>query len=171
MNILGAAKDILGAVAPSLGTAIGGPMGGMAGKLIADALGVENNEKAIGQAVANATPEQLAEIKKVEATFKVQMKELEVDLEKIHADDRNSARRREIETGDKIPAILAVMTMVSFFAYIGAVTFWDAARGADVGFINIAVGWLGGTASTVVAYYFGSSSGSDKKDQMMVDKK
>ena len=33
---------------------------------------------------------------------------------------------------------------------------------ADQGFINIAVGWLGGTASTVVAYYFGSSSGSDK---------
>jgi len=63
---------------------------------------------------------------------------------------------------DKIPAVLAVLTMVAFFGYIGLVTFLPAAVMADVGFVNIAVGWLGGTASTVVAYYFGSSSGSDK---------
>jgi len=163
MSILNTAKDILGAVAPSLGTALGGPMGGMAGKMIADVLGVKP-EKAM-EAVANATPEQLAQIKKVEADFKVQMKALDIDLEKIHSSDRDSARKRQVETGDHIPSILAVLTMISFFAYIGAVTFWDAARGADVGFINIAVGWLGGTASTVVAYYFGSSSGSAKKDK------
>jgi hypothetical protein len=69
--------------------------------------------------------------------------------------------------GDHTPTILALMTMVSFFGYIGAVTFVPEARNADIGFINIAVGWLGGTASTVIAYYFGSSSGSDKKDQML----
>ena len=171
MNILSTAKDLLGAVAPTLGTALGGPMGGMAGKMIADALGVDNNEKAIGEAIANATPEQLAQIKKIEADFKVQMKQLDVDLDRIHASDRDSARKREIETGDRVPAILAIMTMVSFFAYIAAVTFVPAARDADIGFINIAVGWLGGTASTVVAYYFGSSSGSAKKDKLIVEKK
>ena len=171
MNILNTAKEILGVVAPTLGTALGGSMGGMAGKMIADALGVDNNEKAISDAISNATPEQLAQIKKIESDFKVQMKALDIDLERIAASDRDSARRREIETGDKIPAVIAILTMVSFFAYIGAVTFWDAARGADVGFVNIAVGWLGGTASTVVAYYFGSSSGSAKKDKMLGDKK
>lgn len=171
MNILNAAKDILGAVAPTLGTALGGPMGGMAGKMIADALGVDNSDQAISEAISNATPEQLAQIKKIEGDFKVQMKALDIDLERIAASDRDSARRREIETGDKIPAIIAILTMVSFFAYIAAVTFVPAARDADIGFINIAVGWLGGTASTVVAYYFGSSSGSDKKDRILGDKK
>jgi len=171
MNILNTAKDILGAVAPTLGTALGGPMGGMAGKMIADALGVENNETAISQAISTATPEQLAEIKKIEADFKVQMKQLDIDLERIHSSDRDSARRRQAEMGDHIPSVLAVMTMVAFFGYIGAVTFLESARNADIGFINIAVGWLGGTASTVIAYYFGSSSGSDKKDKMMGERK
>jgi len=171
MNILNTAKDILGAVAPTLGTALGGPMGGMAGKMIADALGVENNETAISQAISTATPEQLAEIKKIEADFKVQMKQLDIDLERIHSSDRDSARRRQAEMGDHIPSVLAVMTMVAFFGYIGAVTFLESAKNADIGFINIAVGWLGGTASTVIAYYFGSSSGSDKKDRMLGDKK
>ena len=171
MNILNTAKDILGAVAPTLGTALGGPMGGMAGKMIADALGVENNETAISQAISTATPEQLAEIKKIEADFKVQMKQLDIDLERIHSSDRDSARRRQAEMGDHIPSVLAVMTMVAFFGYIGAVTFLESAKNADIGFINIAVGWLGGTASTVIAYYFGSSSGSDKKDKMMGERK
>lgn len=171
MSILDTAKGILGAVAPTLGSALGGPMGGMAGKMIADVLGVENDSDSISRAVANASPEQLAQIKKIEADFKVQMKELDIDLERIHASDRDSARRRQAEMGDHIPSVLAVMTMVAFFGYIGAVTFSEAARSADIGFINIAVGWLGGTASTVVAYYFGSSSGSAKKDKMLGDSK
>lgn len=169
--MLQTAKDILGAVAPTIGTALGGPMGGLAGKMLAEALGVEYDEKAIGEAITNATPEQLAQIKKIESDFKVQMKQLDVDIDRIHANDRDSARKREIATGDMVPAVLAIMTLVSFFAYIAAVTFVPAARGADIGFINIAVGWLGGTASTVVAYYFGSSSGSDKKDQLMSERK
>ena len=107
MSILDAAKGILGAVAPTLGSALGGPMGGMAGKMIADALGVENDDKSISQAIANATPEQLAEIKRIESTFKVQMKELDIDLERIHSQDRDSARRRQAEMGDHIPSILA----------------------------------------------------------------
>jgi hypothetical protein len=90
------------------------------------------------------------------------MKKLDIDLEAIHQQDRDSARRREMATGDKIPAVLAITTMLAFFGYIGGVTFFPSAT-MDIAFINIAVGWLGGTASTVIAYYFGSSSGQDKQ--------
>ena len=31
----------------------------------------------------------------------------------------------------------------------------------DKEFVSLALGWLGGTASTVIAYYFGSSAGQD----------
>jgi hypothetical protein len=65
----------LGAVAPTLATALGGPLGGMAMKMVADKLGLPDaSPEALDAAVASATPEQLAEIKKVEADFKVQMK-------------------------------------------------------------------------------------------------
>ena len=44
-------KNVVGAVAPTLGTALGGPLGGAAASMIADALGCENNPKAIEKAV------------------------------------------------------------------------------------------------------------------------
>ena len=90
------------------------------------------------------------------------MKRLDIDMARINMQDRDSARRRQAMMGDHVPSVLAVLTLVPL-GYIGAVTFWPGGIAADVGFINIAVGWLGGTASTVVAYYFGSSA--DNKPQ------
>jgi len=78
-------KNIVGAVAPTLGTALGGPMGGMAANMIADVLGCPNNPKAIEKAVAEATPEQMLELKKAENDFDIQMKELEVDVFKFRS--------------------------------------------------------------------------------------
>ena len=152
---------ILGAVAPTLATAMGGPLGGMAVKLVADKLGLsESTMEAVEAAVSNATPEQLAEVKKVEADFKVQMKSLDVDLVKIASADRDSARRRHASLKDMTPTVLAVGTLLAFFGYIGAVTFID--HTADLGLINVAVGWLGGSASAVISFYFGASNTSEK---------
>lgn len=166
------ASGILGAVAPVLGTAIGGPFGGMvASKLSEILLGKSDGSKdEIEQALEKASPQQLLEIKKANNEFLVKMKELDVDVERLHSEDRNSARNREIQVRDKMPAILGILTLVSFFGFIGMVTFSPLARGADMNFITLAVGWLGGTASTVVSYYFGSSSGSQMKNTIIANK-
>ena len=47
----GLLKNIVGAVAPSLGSALSGPMGGMAGGVIAKVLGVDNNQASIETAM------------------------------------------------------------------------------------------------------------------------
>ena len=52
-------KSVVGAVAPTLGTALGGPMGVMAGNMISEVLECANNPKAIETAIQNATPEQM----------------------------------------------------------------------------------------------------------------
>jgi uncharacterized membrane protein (DUF485 family) len=173
MDLGKVAKDILGVVAPTLGTAIGGPFGGMAAKALSEALlgKSDGSSGEMEKALASATPEQLASIKKVEADFKVQMKALDIDLEKIAADDRASARLREMSTKDKMPAILGFITLASFFGYIGLVTFLPQTLKVDMAFVNIAIGWLGGTASTVVSYYFGSSSGSAEKNKLIAGQK
>lgn len=62
--------------------------------------------------------------------------------------------------GLDVKAVLAVVTMVAFFGYIGMVTFAPVSDFKS-DFVNLALGWLGGTASTVIAYYFGSSAGQD----------
>ena len=73
-------KNLVGTVAPTIGQALGGPMGGMAANMIADVLGCKNDPKSIQQAMDNATPEQMLQLKKAESDFKVKMKELEVDV-------------------------------------------------------------------------------------------
>ena len=73
-------KNVVGAVAQTLGTALGGPMGGMAANMIAEVLGVPNNPKAIEKGISEATPEQMLELKKAEQAFEVQMIELDVDV-------------------------------------------------------------------------------------------
>jgi hypothetical protein len=69
-----AIKSILGSVAPTIGAALGGPVGGAAGSVIASVLGVPNEPAAIERAVKAATPAQLAELKRAELDFQVQMK-------------------------------------------------------------------------------------------------
>lgn len=63
-----------------------------------------------------------------------------------------------------VKAALAVITMLAFFGYIGLVTFTPVSD-LKSDFVNLALGWLGGTASTVIAYYFGSSAGQDAATQ------
>ena len=87
-------KNIVGAVAPTLGTALGGPMGGMAANMISEVLGVPNTPKAIEKGIAEATPEQMLELKKAEQAFEVQMKELEVDVFKLETQDGQDARNK-----------------------------------------------------------------------------
>ena len=42
-----------------------------------------------------------------------------LNVEKIHADDRDSARKRQMALGDHTPTVLAILTMLAFFGYIG----------------------------------------------------
>jgi hypothetical protein len=64
-----------------------------------------------------------------------------------------------------IAPTLAIITVVAFLSYAIAVTFIP--HNADLGLINVIFGWLGGTTSTIIAYYFGSSSGSEKKNDII----
>ena len=113
-------KNIVGAVAPTLGTALGGPMGGMAANMIADVLGVPNTPKAIEKAVAEATPEQMLELKKAEQAFEVQMKELEVDVFKLETQDTQDARKNFSK--DWTARIMGIATVGGFLGYIFLVT-------------------------------------------------
>ena len=66
-------KSVVGTVAPLLGTALGGPFGGVAGKMIQDALGVDSESAAIAELQTN--PDALISLRQVEANFKIKMKE------------------------------------------------------------------------------------------------
>ena len=147
-------KNIVGAVAPTLGTALGGPLGGMASNVICDVLGCPNNPKSIEKAVAEATPEQMLQLKKAEQDFEVQMKELDVDVFKLETQDTQDARSKFSK--DWTARIMGIATVGGFLGYIFLVTLQPPEQNSEA-LINLVLGYLGGLASAVISFYFGAS--------------
>jgi len=168
MDLLKTFGPLIGSVAPSIATALGGPLAGMATKALSQALlGNENgSEDELKAAMSNASPEQLSVLKKIDADFKVQMKSLDIDLEALAVDDRKSARSMQTETKDWIPRGLAVSVTLGYFGIIAFVLMSGLPmNGSEVLLMllgTLSAGWTG-----VMAFYFGSSSGSQKKDSMI----
>lgn len=167
-EIWNVAKGILATVAPVLGTAIGGPFGGMAARIITKTLlGEESDDPAIAaEAIRNATPDQLLALKKADHEFQSHMKELDIRLEEISADDRDSARRRQIETKDRMPAAIALAALTGFFGILLAMVFVDIPPAAAQP-LAVMLGALGGLVASIGNYYFGSSAGSAKKNDIL----
>jgi len=168
MDLLKTFGPLLGSVAPSIATALGGPLAGMATKALSMALlgNEEGSEEDLQAALRTASPEQLATVKKIDADFRVQMKSLDIDLEALAVDDRKSAREMQKEVKDWIPRALAVSVTLGYFSIIGYVLAMGLPlNGSEVLLMllgTLSAGWTG-----VMAFYFGSSSGSQKKDQMI----
>jgi hypothetical protein len=157
----GILKNIIGAVAPTLGTAISGPLGGMAMGKIAEVLGVSNDQKSVQQAIQNATPEQMMELKKAEQEFETQMKKLDVDVFKLETADIQDARGKFSK--DWTARIIGIAVVGGFMGYIFLVTLQPPEQNSEA-LINLVLGYLGGLASAIISFYFGASNTSDKKD-------
>ena len=102
--------------------------------------------------------------------FESKMKEIEANaqqaLERIAADDRNSARQREMTVKDRTPAYLAYgITMGFFGVLLFMLTEPVPATGHDA--LLVMLGSLGTAWAAVVSYYFGSSAGSSKKSELL----
>tara|TARA_Y100000591_G_scaffold233659_1_gene204471 strand:- start:66 stop:536 length:471 start_codon:yes stop_codon:yes gene_type:complete len=147
--------NIIGSVAPTLGTALGGPLGGMAGDVISKVLGVDNNPASLEKAIANATPEQLMEIKKAEIDFEKQMKALDVDLYKLETQEKQDARKTFSK--DWTARIIGIAMVGGFLGYIFLVTLQPPEQNSEA-LINLVLGYLGGLASAVISFYFGASN-------------
>ena len=116
---LGLLKTLVSTVAPTIGTALGGPMGGMAANMISEVLGCDPEPKKIQKAMETATPEQLAQLKKVEADFEVQMKKLDIDLFALETADVQDARTKFGK--DWTTRIIGIATLGGFLSfYFGA---------------------------------------------------
>lgn len=158
-------KSVVKTVAPLIGTAIGGPFGGMAAKAASMALLGRDDatEDELSLAVQNATPEQLTTLRQSDNDFKVKMKELGISEKKLVFDDKASARAREAAVKDSTPKILMyLLTLMVTATLIGL--FYVAIPEANKATVYMIVGaeltaWVAGCA-----YYHGSSAGSKLKD-------
>ncbi len=154
-----AIKGLIGDLAPTLGAALGGPVGGAAATMLADVLGCDPTPQKIEKALQQATPEQLAEIKKAELDFEVRMKELEVDVFALETKDIQHARESFSE--DWTARAIALLSILLFGGYVLLVTL-QPADDNDLNVVNLVLGYLGGIVSSVVSFYFGASKSGSK---------
>lgn len=161
-------KQIVGTVAPGLASALGGPMAGVAVRGIAAALLGDEHvaSEDVEAAVLRASPSDLLKLKQAELIFRQQMKELEIDLEALHAADRESARQRQVASGDQMPAFIAFAALAGFFGILTAMIFVDLPTGSQAP-LNVMLGALGSLVVAIGNYYFGSSAGSSAKNQLI----
>lgn len=168
MDLLKTFGPLLQTVAPTIATALGGPLAGVAVKTLSSALlGHEDGtEEDVHSALQNASPEQLAAVKKIDADFKIRMKELDIDLERISAADRDSARKMQTSTNDWVPRMLAFLITIGFF---GILT-WMLLHGmpqTGTEALLMMLGALGTAWTGVINFYYGSSAGSKEKNAIL----
>lgn len=165
---------ILKTVAPMLATAIGGPLGGVAVSAIGSALGMDKaTQETVSARLQGATPADLLAIKQAENDFTAKMKELDIGLESLQiktaADDRASARAREIAVKDWIPGVLAILVTAGFFSVLTWMLRYGVPKEGGSEALLVMLGALGAAWASIVAYYFGSSSESSKKNAVIAD--
>jgi hypothetical protein len=171
-------KGIVGSLAPTIATALGGPLAGSAVAALGAVFGLKDEgtfkdrQESIVAALSGATPDQLLALKKADQDYAVRMQELGFknieELEKLAAGDRDSARKREIEVKDNTPKVLAYALVLGFFSVLGFMLFANVPTGSR-DLLNIMLGMLGTSFVSVTAYYFGSSSGSAEKTRLLAN--
>jgi len=164
----GRIKRAIAGAAPKLAHALGGPLAGAAvGALSKAIFGTEDvSEGDLEAALVSATPEQLLAIKRADQEFQIALREAAVEEERIHAGDRDSARRRQQLMDDWTPSILGALIISGFFCVLGAMLARAIPAGAETEF-SIMLGALATMTAAVVNYFFGSSAGSKEKTRMM----
>ena len=140
--------------APAIGTALGGPLGGLAVSAIAERLGVKDEVEAVTKAI-KADPESA-----------LKLQQLENEKFKAVLADKDSARNREatIATSEKAPLL---NKLISPALALIVVTAWV---GIQFTLINSTVpqemrelvarvlGTLDGALMVILSYYFGAST-------------
>jgi len=163
-------KAAIGAIAPTVATALGGPLAGLAVDAVGTAFGWSDTTKqkvedALGK--GQLTGDQILALKQAEIALVSQEKELGFKFAELEVKDRDSARQRESNIKDNTNKILAYAVIGGFLAVVGGtLAGWAKVDSVLAGSL---IGYLSAKAEQVLSYYFGSTSGSLAKSQMLAN--
>ena len=160
---------LLKGVAPGIATAIGGPLGGVAMKFLADKF-TDGDTGSVEDFLLSANPETLKELKVAEMEFDSHMRELDVDIERLNAADRDSARDLAKKTSILPQVILSTLFIVGYFSLMYLFFTSDLVNQLNdfaKGQLGIMIGVLTAAIAQIMNFWFGSSSGSKQKTEAL----
>ena len=162
---------LVSTVAPWIGTALGGPLGGMAVEAAANALGLSTKTvDSVKQALSGVTPEQMLALKQADQAFALQMQALGfknvADMEAIAAGDRDSARRMQTAKPSPVPALLTCFVVGAFTATLVLLLKFDVpATNRDI--VVYMIGQLSGGFTSALAFWLGTTRDSGRKTELL----
>lgn len=166
-----AALGILTQVAPTIATMVGGPLAGQGVIALERLFGLEpkGDAQAVQNAIIDATPEQLVQMRQLDNDLKAKLLDAGIQLERIDAEDRNSARNLAIQTKSLVPAVLSFLIcgMASATAYIVLAGKVQANDALAAGMTGTVIGYVFSELKQVTTYWFGSSRSSENKNEMI----
>lgn len=176
MNLVQDALDVVRAVTPTLCTALGGPLGSLAGNLLSKGIGAiigkrdatgnpaPATQKEVEAAILSGDPQTLVALKQIEADLQKHMADLGIEEEQLAAQDTASARAREVAIKDATPKIIAYIVILLVLVAEGSMFFFGQPKGMDGVVLGRILGTLDSALMLILGYYFGSSMGSQAKD-------
>ena len=150
--------SLLKSLAPTIASAAGGPMAGMAVKMAASKLGLPENTTANEiEDLIEREPEKAVLVKQADQDFKNRIREMEIDLEsfKTEVEDRKSAR--ESFGTDWTPKVFSIFALLLYGSYVMVVTLFEHSQQSET-VISLVLGQLSGILGTAAAFFYGSSS-------------
>jgi len=162
-------KNLVSGVAPVLGTLVGGPAGAAAATILSSVLGTGKSPADIALAISD--PEMLEKIRVYELQHIEKLQALQIEAEGIAMKDRDSARRMQMQTMSRTPAVLSTVVVIGFFSVLYVI----AIHGGDISETTrepllVLLGALTAAFGQVFNFFFGSSAGSKEKTAALAGK-
>ena len=108
----------LAQIAPTIASALGGPLAGLAVTAVSKALGINESEVTSTIESGKLSADQISQIKIAELQLKEQAQTLGLNFETLAVEDRKSAREMQIATHSWIPGTLAIGITLGFFGIL-----------------------------------------------------
>lgn len=156
--------DWLKTIAPTIATALGGPLAGMAVSAVSKAIGCDPEEVQDIISSGKLNAEQVASIQLAELELKKQAQSMNLDFAKLIAEDKKSARDMQIATRSWIPPVMALGVTCGFFGILFGLMYGQIQHAPQ---IDIMLGSLGTAWTGIISFYFGSSAGSQAKTELL----
>ena len=148
---------LLKSLAPTIASAAGGPMAGMAVKMAAQKLGVPDATANEIEDIIEREPEKAVLLKEADNDFKSRIREMEIDLESFKTEVEDRQHARETFKNDWTPKVFGILALLLYGAYVMAVTIMPHDQN-DETIISLVLGQLSGILGTMAAFWFSGSS-------------
>jgi hypothetical protein len=156
----------LAQIAPSIATALGGPLAGLAVTAISKALDIDEKDVQKTIETGKLSAEQMMSLKQAEIELQAKAQELGLNFETLATQDRKSAREMQMSTKSFVPALLSIL-VVCAWALIQYFLLTHVIAQEMRELVARVLGTLDGALMLVLSFYFGGSSDSQNKDDLL----